>query len=597
MIFASLAQSKVGVMALVDRASSCLIFPIAIVVAMIAGCAQPLHIVHDGKFHPAECRNGRWRDAGVVPDIRDHVIAVDGQGRPHDPMMLNGEAMKLKDYRSRLAEIFASMRHFHESHPGRKVLVFVHGGLNSPADSLMAADNEIERIMDAGYYPIFLNWDSDLLDTYREHATSVTQGRTEDGGRVLLTPFYIFADAGRALTRAPVVWSNQLGSDLTAAGADLDALAKHNAESASSNSPDSSKERWANRPEAKAVEQALNNLKDRQRNDEARADPNAPRQEMRIYIGPDFDVNGGHLAGLGISYAITSPTKFGLSWLIDGLGSPAWENMSRRTLVSFDGDFAGNPAEFESTQEKGLPREKRARSAINYTTVGAMEVFREELLRATRFSAGGDDAEGTAGQPYEITLIGHSMGTMVLNEWLRRDILEQRHQFYTNIVYMAAACSVRDFSRAVVPYLLLHGPDPDSKNPGEVLGTQFYSLMLHPLADLRERERGYDIPPRGSLLVWLDDFLTDPQTPLDRTLGRWDNIIPAIDLIPQSVRGQVSLKAFALAPYDDPIPPCGQPDYGPQAHGQFRDRPYWLPEFWYSESPIMQKPNSASIPK
>jgi len=182
------------------------------------------------------------------------------------------------------------------------------------------------------------------------------------------------------------------------------------------------------------------------------------------------------------------------------------------------------------------------------------------------------------------------MGTIVLDEWLRRDLLEQRRQFYANIVYMAAACTVRDFSRSVVPYLVQHRADPAASDDPRKAGTQFYNLMLHPLAELRERDRLFDLPPRGSLLVWLDNFLTDPQTPLDRTLGRWENIIPATDLIPQSVRGQVTLKAFPLAPYDDAVPP-GKPDYGPQAHGQFRGKPYWCPSFWRSESPVTPAPD------
>ncbi len=161
------------------------------------------------------------------------------------------------------------------------------------------------------------------------------------------------------------------------------------------------------------------------------------------------------------------------------------------------------------------------------------------------------------------------MGTMVLNEWLRRDILESKEQLYSNIVYMAAACSVRDFSRSVVPYLQQHKQ------------TNFYSLMLNPTAELLERRRGYDIPPRGSLLVWLDDFLAEPQAPLDRTFGRWDNIIPAIDVIPKEIRGQVMLKAFALAPDDST-------DYGPQEHGQFRSQPYWCKDFWSSETPQVE---------
>jgi pimeloyl-ACP methyl ester carboxylesterase len=205
-----------------------------------------------------------------------------------------------------------------------------------------------------------------------------------------------------------------------------------------------------------------------------------------------------------------------------------------------------------------------------------MEVFREEL---ENIRGDLDEGQPSATQPqtqeYHVTLVGHSMGTMVLNEWLRRDQIEQRKKGYANIVYMAAACTVRDFSRAVVPYLIEH-----SKTP-------FYNLMLHPLADLRERGRGWDLPPRGSLLVWLDDFLTSPATPLDRTMGRWDNVISAVEVIPQSIRGQITLKSFSLAPYNQAPPPAGQPDYGPQEHGQFRGRPYWCQEFWEQQSPVV----------
>ena len=87
--------------------------------------------------------------------------------------------------------------------------------------------------------------------------------------------------------------------------------------------------------------------------------------------------------------------------------------------------------------------------------------------------------------------------------------------------------------------------------------------------------------------MWLDDFLADPQTPLDRTLGRWDNIITATEVIPNSVRGRVTLKAFSLAPYNQAQPPPGQPNFGPQEHGQFRGQPYWCWEFWAEQSPTV----------
>lgn len=99
------------------------------------------------------------------------------------------------------------------------------------------------------------------------------------------------------------------------------------------------------------------------------------------------------------------------------------------------------------------------------------------------------------------------------------------------------------------------------------------------------------------MLVWLDDFLTDPQTPLDRTLGRWDNMVAATEVIPKSVRKQVNLKAFALAPYNVQPPPPGQLNLGPQEHGQFRGNPYWRSDFWTDQQPVVAPPASTQPSK
>jgi hypothetical protein len=532
-------------------------------------------------------------------DIRDHVIAVDGQGIPHDPASPDGAVLEMPQFRTQLAHLFGAMRHYHLAHPDRKILIFVHGGLNAPASSLTAADGEIDRVMAAGYYPIYLNWNSDLLNSYGEHLGSITQGQADDSAlRKVLSPVYLLADLGRAVTRAPLVWVNQIESDVAAARGFNAEPPKDRTDRrlATSQPSGTAEERWAKARHGAAVADAFKNLKSLQQHDEEGRRPGVHRQEIRVIIGPDLDVDRGHLVGMEIAYAFTAPTKFGLSWLIDGLGTPAWQNMSRRTLMAFDGQLGANPDSESVQSEKGRSREGRANRAQDFSTTGAIEVFREELLRVV--ADRGPDTRTTTrpSGDYQLTLIGHSMGTIVLNEWLRRDLLEQRRQAYANIVYMAAACSVRDFSRAVVPYLVQHRPESGSSDPSRAAGTQFYNLMLHPLADLRERDRLFDLPPRGSLLVWLDNFLTDPQTPLDRTLGRWDNIVQATDLIPQAVRGQVTLKAFALAPYDEATPPEGQLDYGPQAHGQFRGKPYWCPEFWKSESPVVTGANCVASP-
>jgi hypothetical protein len=499
--------------------------------------------------------------------IREHVIVVDGQGRPHDPMSPNGPAYNIGEYRSQITGIFNAMKAFHKQRPDRRILIFVHGGLNSPADSLASADSEMDCVMAAGYYPIYLDWNSDLLSTYAEHIALVTQGETDNTVvRALLSPAYVLADIGRAATRIPIVWINQFGSDIQAAGAGIAALPRSGR--IASTQPEN--QRWAAGRHGQALAKVYRQLRAAQKNDEGKP----TRQELRIYIGPDYDLNPWHMAHLTAFYILTLPTKLISEPLIDWLGTPAWQDMSRRTLIAFDGDLGGNPTNPNLDPYVVTQCEKRIDLAQDYSTVGAMEIFRDQLQRLA-------DASGTTRptpDSYEITLVGHSMGTMVLNEWLRRDILESKHLLYSNIVYMAAACSVRDFSRSVLPYLI--------NNPQ----TQFYDLMLHPLADLQERGRGYDLPPRGSLLVWLDDFLTDPQTPLDRTLGRWDNMVTATEVIPKAVRKQITLKAFALAPYNTQPPPPGQLNLGPQEHGQFRGNPYWSKDFWTDQQPVVTNP-------
>ena len=75
-----------------------------------------------------------------------------------------------------------------------------------------------------------------------------------------------------------------------------------------------------------------------------------------------------------------------------------------------------------------------------------------------------DTLPGCKYKDYEITLIGHSLGTVALDE------LIQKHPdlCYENIVYMGAASSIRSFRDKVVPYLEQNGE------------ANFYNLSLHP---------------------------------------------------------------------------------------------------------------------
>ena len=523
----------------------------------------------------------------VPKDIDNNVIAVNSDGVAVDPSRPNRDRpldMSLDgQFATQLKAMFKSMDDFHDAQQlfdpdsRRKILIFVHGGLNEPKGTVQAAVRDRRRIMDAnvayghGYYPIFINWDSGLISSYGEHLVSVTQGQKETGTggfyRMLLSPFHLFADVGRAVTRAPLVWIGQVSDDVTVGRADLAALAQGDPE-----------RHWLDNDLQHELVSGYAELRRLYKEDAAK--------NMAVSLGA-AELRAARLAWRGTTYVLTSPTKFLLSPVIDGAGKASWDNMSRRTLILFEG-----------------PRWQRAATqpSIDDLPTGAVEVFMRRLkdhLRLGSHPATAPAEKGTqraeramasTSRPdvydpqYEITLIGHSMGAMVLNELLRR---HADYPYFRNIVYMGAACSVREFQKSVIPYLQRHRPELELLKGRAPM---FYNLCLHPVVEMRSIEY-FDIPPRGTLLVWIDNFLADPATELDRTLGRFSNILRAADVVPPDVRPRVTIKGFGMVERKSPD---DNPWRNPQMHGDFRGQDYWDPEFW---KPIPPKDDDPLLKK
>jgi hypothetical protein len=212
--------------------------------------------------------------------------------------------------------------------------------------------------------------------------------------------------------------------------------------------------------------------------------------------------------------------------------------------------------------------------------------------------------QGATWKP-EVNLIGHSMGTIVACE-----ILQRFHQLRVdNAVFMAAACSIRDFKQKVVPYLeeqhlreqLLGLP------PGTEQKTEFYNLCLHDFGENAEKNPGnLDLSQRGSLLTWIDRLFEKPESENDRTLGRWTNALLATDDIPGSIMGQITMKAFGRdRTYNGETPPPfynvaqtkpkkGKYAVEPQKHGEFArfeegskksdsNIGFWRKKYWQPE--------------
>lgn len=229
----------------------------------------------------------------------------------------------------------------------------------------------------------------------------------------------------------------------------------------------------------------------------------------------------GESRGLGAKQiaSILNPIKFATAPFVDGFGRGAWNSMSRRT-------------EQLVFKETSFNKKKNSKTAVSKFL---------KLVNDSTYNP-------------EITIIGHSMGSMVANNILVRN----PNLNYKDIVYMGAAATLNDIESKVVPTLL--------KNPD----AHFYNLSLDPYLEISE-STALDSVPRGSLLIWIDTYLSSIKSFTDKTSGGWFNIIRAADTIfPDSVKNRVYLTKFGF-------------HTGPQKHGEFDEFKFWNSNFWTGE--------------
>ncbi len=473
-------------------------------------------------------------------EVDRHVLIFNEDGRACDAHK-NFDRMPEAQYVSQMDNMLAEMDHYHAAHPAveehrnvKRVLIFIHGGLTEQDAALERDALQYKYIQQAGYYPIFVNWDSDLMSAYGEHLLWIRQGRKETDplrrfGQVLTSPLYLLADIGRAATRAPSVWVHLGSTDADAAGNRWGSVHQR-------------QPHWLENDQSLYAAKYYSTLHARY----ASTLPTTPtdRGQIHLSMGPEQSTSNFWRFD-SFKYIVTMPAKLVTTPLIDSLGKSAWEVLCRRTVNLFEDPL--------DTRALGA-NTKQMSQLLDYGPPGDLQWFLNKLQNHIDRDPDGDQ--------YEITVIGHSMGTLVINELLRHN----PNLNIRNIVYLAAACSIHDFRRDTIPYMDAHPL------------TRMYNLCLHPTAEVTEAEV-YDLPPRGSLLVWIDEFLGEPRTPLDRTLGRWDNILPATYIIPPKLRDRIFIKAFAMTANGARTEPETQSP-APQVHGDFSWAAYWDPAFW-----------------
>ena len=129
----------------------------------------------------------------------------------------------------------------------------------------------------------------------------------------------------------------------------------------------------------------------------------------------------------------------------------------------------------------------------------------------------------------EFVLVGHNMGCMA---GLGIPSMSNVPSF-SKIVWMAPAARIQEIVGGVNRYLSAHAE------------ARCHILTLHEKAEVAERAFG-GFAPRGSLLVWIDDFLAERLTPLHHTSGRFTDALAASSLFRPEVADRVSIKAFPV---------------------------------------------------
>ena len=498
---------------------------------------------------------------------RRHVLMVNQRGQYLDPaqkwkLCHGSTATNSFTYEQNIAAIRAGIVEFSQNFKpttqtkNPRVVLFVHGGLNSYSASQTRLKEFLnDEMIQKGFYPVLIVWNSGFISSYWEHLTSIRQGEVRPLLGPLTAPLIFPTDLAKGAVRLPLDllgrWFNDLQTIDTPGFWDSRTLAWESLES--------QLQLW--------------------QHNQPRMDSNRPF--LRIPKPEEATRTAGERFLRGTTYLITQPTKIASLPFADGLATEAWNNMIRRTKTLFQPpetyDFPrryrrdlfknGNKVNQQAAVDTWMAR----RPPTNNTTVRTISERKTQLTQpdGTMFQFAKELENWTTNRTFGPSLqwhfFGHSMGTMVLNELFRVAPDIRAH----DVTYMAAACSIRSFQESMVPYLrrqhILHTND-----------VQFHNLCLH---RIRERDNSMDqvdLIPRGTLLNYIDDLFVQPATVTDRTLGAWENLVRALPDLPVDLLPQIHHVCFDLEPHLWPFSHSQQP----QDHSAFTaSYPFWEDDF------------------
>lgn len=473
-----------------------------------------------------------------------NILMARKDGTPVDPSK-RFEVLTPKAYDKYVNDVFRGLSDYCQGKPKPcQALLFFHGGLNSQRGSVGRVTSLAKDIKDSGSYPIFVNWNSSLPSTWWSHVAHVHKGIFFGNRLAIFFPYFAAVDEVKSLVDAPSAWVAEARHTFVRFGPQNHSLKAYKT--------------LVNDREAGHL--IVNDIFE----GESLRDDRSQTQKLTSYA----------------TFPLTLPTKLiSPPLLIQAAGTGAWDLMERRTSLLFrtEDEFRGVPPEKIAEKRQASSPSQAGRApetgaALAYFITRFQRDFLPVFCSEGKYPSSSPGSELTS-TPQEqepkisenselacedrlqITLVGHSMGTIIVDQLLRY----APNMKVKNIVFMAAANSVEDYRNTVIPYLERHPK------------TKMYHLILHPRAEVSEK--GFlDLSPRGSLLVWIDNYFTNPITPLDRMAGRFSNLLPELLYTDENLRDRVHLKVFRVG---KPVR-CSNP----QKHGDFGKFPFWDPNFW-----------------
>lgn len=453
--------------------------------------------------------------------IERHVIRIHKDGKRLHPFK-NMDRTENDEYaEAQHQEIIKQLDAFLEKDsagnqsPEKNILIYFHGGLNHENDALERAvkatqkicappndsavndvpGNEIgatEKIPECTTtYPIFINWRSGPFTTLNDHYFRVRDGEVHENTALYTSPIYMVGDLAKTIGNIPMAWYHE---------------------------------------GYQAIRTSVRHDND---DDKLEDDEGKYKDKDNVpLIHKTVDDEDSWNLERKARWWVTAPIKILTTPFVFTFGTPAWDNMKRRTHTMFTDQIGKNPVSLDGAARKFL------KSLTEY-------VHKKKTNEGLKF---------------ELTLMGHSMGGIIINRALR-DLPDDLKEV-DNLVYMASADNLQNYLDATLPLV----KKKDS--------LRIYNLHLHPENENREISSG-GLAPSGSLLVWIDHTYDTPEYILQRTSGRWSNIRLVLDFIRKTESNKDLLENYRFTVFGR-----GPDKKSPQLHGSFDDFNFWEESYW-----------------